>query len=243
MTIDTACSGGLVSVDTACRYLHSGQAEGCIVAGANIYLSPEHIQDMGTMRGVSSTSGRCHTFDEKADGYIKAEGVNAVFLKRLDDAVRDGNPIRAVIRATSTNSDGWTPGISNPSPEAQARNIRMAYANAGINDFNETGYVSTRSNLLSPFAFVYSCNDRTHTAQNGSANQFCSTARVPWNRHTRRRSGRGRRRRLRLQDLPRSERPSHHRLGWFFPPFQHVAHLLRRASENEAFKPAKTDVQ
>lgn len=156
MTIDTACSGGLVSVDTACRYLHSGQAQGCIVAGANIYLSPEHIQDMGTMRGVSSTTGRCHTFDEKADGYIKAEGVNAVFLKRLDDAIRDGNPIRAVIRATSTNSDGWTPGISNPSSEAQATNIRMAYANADIDNFNETGYVR-----LSPFPPCYSCNQRT----------------------------------------------------------------------------------
>lgn len=158
MTIDTACSGGLVSVDTACRYLHSGQAQGCIVAGANIYLSPEHIQDMGTMRGVSSTTGRCHTFDEKADGYIKAEGVNAVFLKRLDDAIRDGNPIRAVIRATSTNSDGWTPGISNPSSEAQARNIRMAYANADIDDFNATGYVSPRNDLLSPLPSCNSCS-------------------------------------------------------------------------------------
>lgn len=228
MTIDTACSGGLVSVDTACRYLHSGQAQGCIVAGANTYLSPEHIQDMGTMRGVSSTTGRCHTFDEKADGYIKAEGVNAVFLKRLDDAIRDGNPIRAVIRATSTNSDGWTPGISNPSSEAQARNIRMAYANADIDNFNETGYVS--EHLL-------------HSeTQKQLANQFCSTAGVPRNRHTRRRSGRSRRRRLRLWDLPQPGRPTYHRLGWFLPLLDMSRIFYEELRKMEIFKPTHTDV-
>lgn len=97
--------------------------------------------DMGAMRGASSATGKCHTFDAKADGYIKGEAVNAVYLKRLDDAIRDGDPIRAVIRGSATNSDGWTPGIASPSSEAQAAAIRTAYANAGIVDFNETGYL------------------------------------------------------------------------------------------------------
>lgn len=84
---------------------------------------------------------RCHTFDKAADGYAKAEAVNAVILKRLDDAIRDGDPIRAVIRGTATNSDGRTPGIASPSPEAQATAIRAAYANAGISDYSITSYL------------------------------------------------------------------------------------------------------
>ena len=141
MTIDTACSGSLVSVDVGCQYLQSRQADAVIVAGANLYMSPDHNQDMGAMRGASSATGRCHTFDAKADGYIKAEAVNAVFLKRLDDAIRDGDPIRAVIRGTATNSDGWTPGIASPSSEAQAVAIRSAYTNAGIDDLDATAYL------------------------------------------------------------------------------------------------------
>ena len=93
------------------------------------------------MKGASSLSGRCHTFDLKADGYIKAEGVNAIILKRLSDAIRDGDPIRAVIRGSATNSDGRTPGIASPSSEAQATAIRAAYANAGISDLNNTTYL------------------------------------------------------------------------------------------------------
>lgn len=95
----------------------------------------------GAMKGASSLSGRCHTFDIKADGYIKAEGVNAVILKRLSDAIRDGDPIRAVIRGSATNSDGRTPGIASPSSEAQATAIRAAYANAGISDLSGTNYL------------------------------------------------------------------------------------------------------
>ncbi|KAH8646008.1 polyketide synthase [Tricladium varicosporioides] len=141
MTIDTACSGALVSVDVACRYLNTHEINGAIVAASNIYLSPEHVMDEGSMRGVASTSGRCHTFDVKADGYIKAEAVNAVMLKRLSDAIRDGDPIRGIIRGSATNSDGRTPGIASPSSEAQAAAIRAAYRRAGIPDLGATAYV------------------------------------------------------------------------------------------------------
>lgn len=141
MTIDTACSGSLVSVDVACRSLQTRQIGGAIVAGVNMYLSPDQNQDMGAMRVTSSASGRCHTFDAKADGYCKAEAVNAIILKRLDDAIREGDPVRAIIRGTSTNSDGWTPGIASPSAEAQAVAIRAAYSAAGITNFNHTGYL------------------------------------------------------------------------------------------------------
>ncbi|KAK7744645.1 Type I Iterative PKS [Cytospora paraplurivora] len=141
MTIDTACSGSLVGLDVACRYLASGEIKGALVAGANLYLSPEHNQDSGPMKGASSLTGRCHTFDRKADGYIKAEAVNCVMLKSLHDAQRDGDPIRGIIRGTATNSDGKTPGIASPNSEAQAVAIRSAYANAGITDLSVTGYI------------------------------------------------------------------------------------------------------
>ncbi|KAI0421157.1 putative polyketide synthase [Xylaria grammica] len=141
MTIDTACSGSLVGLDVACRYLGSGEINGALVGGANLYLSPEHVMDSGPMKGAASLSGRCHTFDKKADGYIKAEAVNCVMLKRLADAERDGDPIRAIIRGTATNSDGKTPGIASPNSEAQAVATRSAYANAGITDFSLTAYI------------------------------------------------------------------------------------------------------
>ncbi|KAI0970360.1 putative polyketide synthase [Xylaria arbuscula] len=141
MTIDTACSGSLVGLDVACRYLSSGEINGALVGGANLYLSPEHVMDSGPMKGAASLSGRCHTFDKKADGYIKAEAVNCVMLKRLADAERDGDPIRAIIRGTATNSDGKTPGIASPSSLAQAVATKSAYANAGISDFSATAYV------------------------------------------------------------------------------------------------------
>jgi acyl transferase domain-containing protein len=138
MTIDTACSGALICVDLAGRYLQTREISGAIVAGCNIYLSPEHVMDGLSTNGTASPSGLCHTFDLKADGYIKAEGVNMVYLKRLDDALRDGNPIRGIIRGTATGSNGWTPGIASPNSAAQAATIRQAYANAHISDLAAT---------------------------------------------------------------------------------------------------------
>ena len=91
--------------------------------------------------GAASLSGKCHTFDAKADGYIKAEAVSMVYLKRLDDAIRDRDPIRAIIRGTATNSDGWTAGIASPNSDAQSAAIKQAYRNAGISDLSQTSYV------------------------------------------------------------------------------------------------------
>jgi acyl transferase domain-containing protein len=141
MTIDTACSGSLTGVDVASRYLQTGEIDGAIIAGCNIYLSPEHVMDYHSANGTASLTGKCHTFDAKADGYIKAEAVNMVYLKRLGDAIRDRDPIRAIIRGSATNSDGWTAGIASPNSEAQAQAIRRAYKNAGISDLSLTSYI------------------------------------------------------------------------------------------------------
>lgn len=143
MTIDTACSGTLYGVDVACKYLHTGQINGAIVAGANLFLNPDHQIDRRYALGdvPLTRTGACFTFDSRADGYIKAEGVNMVYLKRLDDAIRDGDPIRAVIRGSSMTSDGWTAGIMSPDSKAQAETILQAYKNAGISDLSETSYI------------------------------------------------------------------------------------------------------
>lgn len=112
-----------------------------IVAGTLIFLEPSAIMDRGSMNGAFSGSGRCHTFDAKADGYVRGEAVNTVYLKRLDDALRDGDPIRAIIRGTASNSDGRTPGLTYPNSSAHAAAIRRAYQNADIDSFDETGYL------------------------------------------------------------------------------------------------------
>ncbi|KAF2679551.1 polyketide synthase [Lentithecium fluviatile CBS 122367] len=141
LTVDTACSGSLVGVDLANRYLQTREITGAIVAAANLYLSPEHVMDPVSRNGTASGSGFCHTFDEKADGYMKAEAINMVFVKRLDDALRDNDPIRAIIRGSATGSDGWTAGIASPNSAAQAETIRQAYANAHITDLSATSYI------------------------------------------------------------------------------------------------------
>ncbi|KAI1811659.1 reducing type I polyketide synthase [Poronia punctata] len=143
LTVDTACSSTLIAVDLACLYLQSGQADGVLIGGTNLFLSPERNQDMGAMRTAASATGRCHVFDVEADGYVTAEAINMVYVKRLDDAVRDRDAIRAVILGTASNSSGRTPGITMPSAEAQAAVIRACYANAGIpvEQYSQTGYV------------------------------------------------------------------------------------------------------
>ena len=103
-------------------------------------ITPELFIGMGA-RGVMSTTGPSKTFDERADGYGRAEAINCVYLKRLSDALRDGDPIRALIRSSAANSDGKTSGIASPSAQAQEAAIRQAYAAARITDFNETAYV------------------------------------------------------------------------------------------------------
>lgn len=141
MTLDTACSSSMVSFDLACQSLWSDTSDVGIVAAANVYMSPEHMIDAGVIADAQSPSALCHTFDAAADGYVKAEAVSAVIVKRLADAVRDRDPIRAVILGTASNHNGWTAGIASPSGAAQALCIRAAYANAGITDFNQTTFL------------------------------------------------------------------------------------------------------
>lgn len=100
MTINTACSSSMYALHLACQAMALGECDGAIVGGTNLILTVD--QQMNTARmGVLSPTNQCHTFDEAADGYGRAEGVGALYVRPLSAAIRDGDPIRAVIRATA----------------------------------------------------------------------------------------------------------------------------------------------
>ncbi|KAI9375916.1 hypothetical protein BJX61DRAFT_539371 [Aspergillus egyptiacus] len=139
LTVETACSSSMVALHEACQALYAGDCAAAIVGGANLILTPTLHMSLSTT-GVLSPSGMCRTFDASADGFGRGEAVNAILLKPLDQAVRDGDVVRAVIRATSMNNDGRTLVVSTPSAEAQEELILRAYEKAQINDVNQTAY-------------------------------------------------------------------------------------------------------
>jgi len=138
-TIDTACSSSVYALHAALNSLKAGDCESVIVASSNLILSPE-LHVAAAKSGVLSPTGTCHTFDASADGYGRAEGVNAVYIKRLSKALQDGSPIRAIIRGSAVGASGRTPGIALPSGEQQEVVMRKAYKAAGLT-FDGTDYV------------------------------------------------------------------------------------------------------
>jgi acyl transferase domain-containing protein len=127
-------------MDTACKALTRGDCESAIVGGTNLVLSPG-LSSVLSSNGINSADGRSRSFDASASGYGRGEAVSSLYLKRLDHALRDGNPIRGVIRATLCNDDGKTPGITHPSSAAHESLIRATYAAAGLADkYHETAY-------------------------------------------------------------------------------------------------------
>ncbi|KAG6354546.1 hypothetical protein INS49_004563 [Diaporthe citri] len=139
MHIDTACSGSMVAMDMACQSIMTGNASAALVIGSNIMLSPETSALMANMNFLSP-DGLCFSFDDRANGYSRGEGVLAVVIKPLADALTNGDVIRAVVRSTASNHDGRTPILTQPSSEAQEALIRDAYRKAGLS-FERTRYV------------------------------------------------------------------------------------------------------
>lgn len=132
MTLDTACSGGLVALHQACQSLRDGESDTALVAASNLMLGPDHFIGLSNLHLLSST-GRCYPFDERGKGYGRGEGVVMLILKRLDDAIRDRDPVRAVVRSTAIGQDGYTPqNITYPNGQAQADLARTAYTRAGL---------------------------------------------------------------------------------------------------------------
>ncbi len=139
VTVDTACSSSLVAVHLACQSLRMGDAELAIAAGVNLLLSPAIFRSFDQAGALSST-GQCHAFDAAADGFVRGEGCGVVILKRLTDALRDGDRVLAVVRGSAVNQDGRSNGLMAPNPAAQMAVLRAACANAGIQP-HEVDYV------------------------------------------------------------------------------------------------------
>jgi acyl transferase domain-containing protein/alpha-beta hydrolase superfamily lysophospholipase len=131
MALDSACSSGLVAAHQACQSLQLGECDMALAGAANLLLSPRVVAAFNET-GVLSPSGRCRSFDQEADGYVRAEGAVVLVLKRLDDAQREGDRVLAVLRGTAVNHDGKTSRFTLPSGQAQQDVFRAALRRAGI---------------------------------------------------------------------------------------------------------------
>ncbi|CAI6100676.1 unnamed protein product [Clonostachys chloroleuca] len=139
MNIDTACSSSLVGLHLACQSLCLRESSMALVGGSNIMSSVEQFLLMSNLN-MLSPSGCCYSFDHRANGYARGEGYGIVVVKRLTDALANGDVIRAVIRATGTNQDGKTPSLTSPSQEAQEKLIIDTYRRAGL-ELSRTAFV------------------------------------------------------------------------------------------------------
>ncbi|MDT5322200.1 MAG: phthiocerol/phenolphthiocerol synthesis type-I polyketide synthase, partial [Mycobacterium sp.] len=139
VTVDTACSSALVAVHLACQSLRTGDSSLAIAAGVNLLLSPVITRSFDQAEAMSPT-GQCHAFDASADGFVRGEGCGVVVLKRLSDALRDRDPVLAVVRGSAVNQDGRSNGLMAPNPAAQMAVLRAACSNAGVRP-HEVDYV------------------------------------------------------------------------------------------------------
>ena len=131
MAIDTACSSGLLGIHLAVQALRHGECDAAVAGGVNLILSPETTIAFSKAR-MLSPEGKCRPFDAGANGYVRGEGCGMVVLKRLTDALNDGDHVLAIMRGTAVNQDGRTSGITAPNGVSQQRVIHTALAQAGI---------------------------------------------------------------------------------------------------------------
>ncbi|WP_030857757.1 type I polyketide synthase [Streptomyces sp. NRRL S-37] len=139
MAVDTACSSALVALDRACRTLHEGTGRVALAGGVNVLSNPYSFAGF-SYANMLSRRGHCAAFSADADGFVRAEGGAVLVLKRLADAVADGDRVHAVLAATGNNTDGRSTGMIVPSAETQEALLHAVYAEAGI-DADDVVYV------------------------------------------------------------------------------------------------------
>lgn len=139
LTTDTGCSGSLAALHLGAQTIRAGESDVSLVAVAQLVQSPELTIALSNM-GVLGAEGRCFSWDHRATGYGRGEGMAVVLLKRLSNALADGDHIHAVIRDTHMNQDGKTSTVTSPSSEAQQRLIQECYQRAGL-ELSDTTYV------------------------------------------------------------------------------------------------------
>src|SRR5438477_2794037 len=131
VAMDTACSSALTAVHLACEHIWAGRGDAALAGGVTVMITPGGFIGF-SQAAMLSPEGRCAAFDASASGFVRGEGAGMVLLKRLSQAIADGDPIQGVIVGTALNQDGHTNGISLPSAEAQARLVRDACRDAGV---------------------------------------------------------------------------------------------------------------
>jgi myxalamid-type polyketide synthase MxaE and MxaD len=139
VALDTACSSSLVALHLAVQSLRSKESNLAITGGVNLILSP-HFTVAASRMHMLSTAGRCKAFDASADGFVRGEGCGILVLKRLSDALADGDTIQALIRGTAVNQDGNTNGLTAPNGLSQQAVIRQALTNARVTP-EQIGYI------------------------------------------------------------------------------------------------------
>ncbi len=137
--VDTACSSSLVTVHRAIEAIRGGHCDAALVGGVNALLAAD-VYISFTKSGMLCEDGRCKTFSDKANGYVRGEGVGMLMLKRLKDAQRDGDDIYAVVKGAAENHGGRTTSLTAPNPNAQAAVIRRALDDAGV-ELHRVGYI------------------------------------------------------------------------------------------------------
>lgn len=139
VAVDTACSSSLVAIHQACQALQLGECDLALAGGANVLLTPATMITFSHAH-MLAPDGKCKTFDAAADGYVRGEGSGVIVIKRLEDAIRDGDRVRAVIRGSAINQDGASGGLTVPNGVAQQRVIADALKRAGVAP-SDVGYL------------------------------------------------------------------------------------------------------
>ncbi len=147
LSLDTACSSALVALHLACQNIRAGECEAALAGGVNLLLSPAGTIHL-TKAGFSASDGRVRAFDAAATGYVRSDGAGLVMLKPLTAALRDNDPIHAVILGSAVNQNGTSNGLTAPSRPAQELVLREAYSRAkvspGLVQYVETQGTGTR---------------------------------------------------------------------------------------------------
>lgn len=137
--IETACSSSLVAIHRAMQSIRAGECAQALAGGINLLLTPQlHISF--SKAGMLSRDGRCHTFSDRANGYVRGEGVGVLLLKPQQRAIVDGDAIYALLRGSAENHGGRANTLTAPNPNAQAELIKRAYLRAGV-DPASVGYI------------------------------------------------------------------------------------------------------
>ncbi len=139
--IETACSSSLIAIHRAVNAIENGTCDMAIAGGVNTIVMPE-VQISFNKAGMLSEDGRCKTFSDKANGYVRGEGAGMIFLKKLKDAEQAGDHIYGIIRGTAENHGGKANSLTAPNPKAQADVLKAAYTKAGIDPRTVT-YIET----------------------------------------------------------------------------------------------------